>query len=1825
MTKEPKVPVRPLLRVVANGTRQDKNGKWLKFTLIATPEFDSASPILASEGAFELENWPLEMASRLRQGLGPFGAKASLSLFARSITPSAIPAVPDWLPPIPLRAAAASAFEKPKRWEAINRLWQQSLAQAGSRSWNALASDIERSIGGKKHQSDLKDTHAGPPEFDVSGAIIADPPPADQTITIEGVVPIKQSDFALEEQGERAARVLAKQLRGAFAVNDEDHEPDLRSARQQFDDAVAATNSLRASTKAANQAVSRLVSGKDPGAPADAPKAASVVPAPVDVIVPAAGDQKDPTTGDRAARRASHHYGMWLQRRSQYKARLNDKGEVVLPDVSKPTEYNDADLDKVRAAYFALQGDPVLSRLFCLAIDFEVEATALGHLDGELLHLALAPPSAPRRAAIATAARRHDDGFWPVSAFEALVVFKEDNGAKVAAILDQPDLAEQRDGIWKLGATTKVTGSGGEVEFPRYDLVSLDLRRSVDGKTTGQDRGEAHQTGGFTVLDRGRGDQIARDLALSAYTRALLQTADVVVLHAEDLTIGRHVDVAAASGDDPIAGLKWRSLMRRYVDFDFGDTESVAESVLKDMFPAKAGKGVPEEVSFQVAARFMPVKDQAYEAVAEEAIYTWDGSPAGVLTDAGAAGQSTPSPLPFSHRLDLPGAETAKAAMRPAPLRFGYPYLFRFRSAFLGGGSPDPNGADTARNMNDACTLPAGNGNGARPRRFLRHESINAPVLMLPAHLAQRPYDRMGYEQADQAIVRSWNNASSGLKDADDKGIAGDYVIGLQRARPDSTMRVLVAPEVGLDLVVRHGLMDGGNAGEVRRGGLIDAAYTPKPSLLAPASGTAPRPSGFPVAVTSVCDTLDAEGAIYQRKVDTAEDASESGIPVFEPGGINGEPRGSVGYLPDPAIDHFSIRARIRGSDRYLDGDLRVAVYDGKAYPHALPLVVNVTKRGKDAASVRPAHPKAIGDIAEDAGTAWLAPGGTLTKARPAHGARVRQLNVRLYPGEDFDLEIACLPTPDMFFQRFALPETVALQLKLAGPTGPAFENLKQICGDKIATACARSATTQSMTGIGGAELPDAPALKAVATDILTAIRGKWPIEEVAAVTTLRVCHAVNKPALAARFQDTGTLQAVRMGNDMPCEAVVTPDLKDMEEAVGLFLKGKVEVDLSLIDSFQLVAETVGADGAPLDTRQRGRSMISRRTGRWPTLTTPAGEQAYVAPTDVVGFRVAEDGSVELPKHSVTLLSVGNLPTVGAIGKIVKLTKGEKGLCSVPAGGAFEPEPDGTAGEPVFSPAADRMTAIELAPLFAAASTGAPITQQIAMQQDARDVTRRTRTIKTERSHIFRDTLARKLSLKLVSLSRHAHAFETAPTYVGGKEQLLYRRQPLKRLDQAVLGAEVAEVWMRSTRRPAVPDALRPEPSFVISRSSAISESGVRSHFFKRHALTRLYLARGWFSSGEGERLGIVLWPPNYDTLSGDDIDKDKIKVGDRVLNLRDYADADLGPGGAFVTRWGGDPIRKDQTPQSGNFIPPDAFGDLAQLHKGPHRPNIVRSALLPIRRQPKPDSADQQAKQEPVYDYLPVTLLTFEPCFDLDREEWYVDVDLKPIRASEPFVRFGLVRYQEHSICEKLKLSEPVTVTMQLLAERNVEIAESKVLGSDDRHVSISVYGLGSSDIKDIDLDTLEGKDEDKQQWRSNFAALRRPKVKLSLFHETKDDNGAILRTPLSKDDLRFEKDRLILPKQDPRTLESEPQFELPEARLENATLIWSTTFDLQRSALDILGGGRIVAYLEEVDRRMPASYRKEPVSLGTMFSADTFVESGPRFSARLPFFESP
>ncbi|MER9757474.1 hypothetical protein NKJ46_29375 [Mesorhizobium sp. M0166] len=53
----------------------------------------------------------------------------------------------------------------------------------------------------------------------------------------------------------------------------------------------------------------------------------------------------------------------------------------ALPDLPKYDDAQEEGFQTIRGVFFALQGDPILSRLFCLALDFEADAKVfpVGH------------------------------------------------------------------------------------------------------------------------------------------------------------------------------------------------------------------------------------------------------------------------------------------------------------------------------------------------------------------------------------------------------------------------------------------------------------------------------------------------------------------------------------------------------------------------------------------------------------------------------------------------------------------------------------------------------------------------------------------------------------------------------------------------------------------------------------------------------------------------------------------------------------------------------------------------------------------------------------------------------------------------------------------------------------------------------------------------------------------------------------------------------------------------------------------------------------------------------------------------------------------------------------------------------------------------------------------------------------------------------------------------------------------------------------------------------------------------------------------------------
>jgi hypothetical protein len=118
------------------------------------------------------------------------------------------------------------------------------------------------------------------------------------------------------------------------------------------------------------------------------------------------------------------------------------------------------------------------------------------------------------------------------------------------------------------------------------------------------------------------------------------------------------------------------------------------------------------------------------------------------------------------------------------------------------------------------------------------------------------------------------------------------------------------------------------------------------------------------------------------------------------------------------------------------------------------------------------------------------------------------------------------------------------------------------------------------------------------------------------------------------------------------------------------------------------------------------------------------------------------------------------------------------------------------------------------------------------------------------------------------------------------------------------------------------------------------------------------------------------------------------------------------------------------------------------------------------------------------------------------------------------------------------------------------------------------------------------------------SFDQLQRPWLRMWLSHEYRDRSGSLQRVPLGPED-------------------ASKGHEV-QAVIENDQLAWRLNVVLRLEQGVFEEGGNIVAYFEEIDRRMPAEYpQQEPIGLETLFEPTTFVDSGPRFSACIPLLE--
>lgn len=246
--------------------------------------------------------------------------------------------------------------------------------------------------------------------------------------------------------------------------------------------------------------------------------------------------------------------------------------------------------------------------------------------------------------------------------------------------------------------------------------------------------------------------------------------------------------------------------------------------------------------------------------------------------------------------------------------------------------------------------------------------------------------------------------------------------------------------------------------------------------------------------------------------------------------------------------------------------------------------------------------------------------------------------------------------------------------------------------------------------------------------------------------------------------------------------------------------------------------------------------------------------------------------------------------------------------------------------------------------------------------------------------------------------------------------------------DRSVLGP-VRRVSIPSSARPAKPAVHQVLPMFRWEEETEPEQPfGLRR---RRRAGVRIYLDRPWYSSGDGELLGVI--------------------IGELP---------DAGGENAF-SQWGADPVWHGRGPQQRAISV-----ELDHLLSG-LGPELPARPVHPLVQLPLVDLAQRPS----------AGVLGYRPEYHRERGLWFVDIAVDPRSAIWPFVRFVVARYQPDSIAGK-HLSQPVRCDfVQVPLERTATLTRP-----DDRIARIVLSGpvgyRGEANLDTIDAATPDGFD---------------------------------------------------------------------------------------------------------------------------------------------------
>jgi hypothetical protein len=248
--------------------------------------------------------------------------------------------------------------------------------------------------------------------------------------------------------------------------------------------------------------------------------------------------------------------------------------------------------------------------------------------------------------------------------------------------------------------------------------------------------------------------------------------------------------------------------------------------------------------------------------------------------------------------------------------------------------------------------------------------------------------------------------------------------------------------------------------------------------------------------------------------------------------------------------------------------------------------------------------------------------------------------------------------------------------------------------------------------------------------------------------------------------------------------------------------------------------------------------------------------------------------------------------------------------------------------------------------------------------------------------HVFTDTKHRRVQYQAISTSKFQEYFSDL--------SLTFTRS-----------SENAVVNIPSSARPSAPDVQYVIPVFGAEKQES---TNIRT-IVRRGNGVRVYLGRSWYSSGESELLGVLLWnlQQNLDTPS-----REKYKN--------------------YITQWGMDPIWKtdflENSPTTSDLTLAVAQAQSLSLDNTDLRVDVAGHCVF----------------------------------YDQQRQLWYCDIVFNNPAAYAPFVRMALARYQPHSL-PGVELSHAVLADfIQLSPDRSAVLS---IDPADPKTARVFVGGL--------------------------------------------------------------------------------------------------------------------------------------------------------------------